>query len=248
MEVHLFPGLGSLSIVPPEIRDLIYRHVFANKYCYQPQSNPIGLLGASKALRHEATDTLYFHSKFKFEFKSNLLGPSQELPSPSQEVVMRLNHVEVVINMGHYAFGLFPGEIRNVDNFNRDIFSKLARTDRVRKTCRIICLNASAQGVPWDRLPFSRDLQRLSAFKIVILELAYFAWDFEDADIVDRGPIELLYEIEDDWYRSAGHMVWVSAMENQRKELRSYLEVALGDGRSYERRKVRCLEFSPQAT
>lgn len=69
MVVHLFPGLGSLSTVPLEVRDLIYRHVFIDKYCCRPISSPIGLLGASKALRHEATDTLYSHSIFQFEFK-----------------------------------------------------------------------------------------------------------------------------------------------------------------------------------
>lgn len=247
MAVHLFPGLGSLSIIPREIRDLIYRHVFADKYYYQPQSDPIGLLATSKALRHDAADILYFYSKFMFEFKSDPLGPSQELPGPSQEVVLRLNHVEVVLHMDHYAFELALGEIRNVDNFNKDIFSKLACTDRVRKTCRIICPDAGQLRVPWIRLPFSRDLQRLSAFNIVTLELEHFAWDFEDVGLVDRGPIMLPNGYGDDWCRSAEHMMFVSTMEDQRKELRYHLEVALGDGRSYERRNFRCLEFRPQS-
>ena len=247
MAVHLFPGLGSLSILPLEIRDLIYRHVFADKYCYRPQSDPIGLLAASKALRHEATDMLYSYSIFKFEFKSDPLGPSQELPGPSQGVILRLKHAEVVVHMDHYAFELFPGEIRNVDNFNKDIFSKLACSDRVRKTCRIICLEAGDLRVPWIQLPFSRDLQRLSAFNIVILELEHFVWDFEDVGLVDRGPIKLPNGYGYDWCRSAEHMMFVSAMEGQRKELRYHLEVALGDGRSYERRNFRCLEFRPQS-
>ena len=248
MDVHFNPGLGSLSILPLEIRDLIYRYVFADKYCYRPLSSPIGLLGASKALRDEATDTLYSHSKFRFEFKSDPLGPSQELLGPSQEVVMRLNHVEVVIHMDFYSFELFRGEIRNVDDFNKDIFSKLACTDRVRKTFRIICSGASSLRIPWVRLPFSRDLQRPSAFKMVILELEHLARHFEDVGLVDRGPIELFHGVGDNCFRSAKHMIFVSAMEDQRKELRSYLEVLLGDGRSYERRNVRCLEFRPQST
>lgn len=156
---------------------------------------------------------------------------------------MRLNHVEVVLHMDHYSFELFPGEIRNVDDFNKDIFSKLAYTDRVRRTCRIICPDCSSQRIPWIRLPFSRDLQRLSAFKIVILELEHLARHFEDVGLVDRGPIRLPHGVGDNWCRSAEHLIFVSAMEDQRKELRSYLEVTLGDGCSYERRNFRCLEF-----
>ncbi len=78
--------------------------------------------------------------------------------------------------------------------------------------------------------------KRLSAFNIVILELEHVAWTFEDVGLVDRGPVRLPHGIGDNWCGSADQISCVSTMKNQRKELRSYLEVALGDGRSYERR------------
>ena len=161
---------------------------------------------------------------------------------------MRLNHAEIVILMGYYSFELFPGEIRNVYSFNKNNFSKLASTDRVRKTCRMFCPDSSTLRIPWIRLPLSRDLQRLSAFKIVPLALEHCAWHSEDVDLVDRGSDWFLHGEGGDWCRVAVHTISVSAMEDRRKELRSYLEAALGDGRSYERRNVRCLEFCPQST
>lgn len=80
-------GLGFLSVVPLEIRDLIFRHVFFDKYHYSTLSNPsIGLLGASKALRHEAADQIYSQTKCQLEFKENPGIRRKEL-SLSQEVV-----------------------------------------------------------------------------------------------------------------------------------------------------------------
>ena len=201
MDAHSLTGLGSLSVVPLEIRDHIYRHVFSNKYCYRTRSGPsIGILAVSKALRREATDAFYSQSTFQFEFKRNpkstLRCKSKDNPGirgqelgPSQEVVKRLNHVEVLINVKHYSFELFPDEERDVDYFYEDIFRKLTRPHRTRKTCRIIFHNAHSQRRLRDQIPFCQNLRRLSTSRNVILELESTAIDFEDAGFVDRGPI-----------------------------------------------------------
>lgn len=129
MDAHSSSGLGFLSVVPFEIRDLIYRHVLSDKYCYSPQSKPIGLLGASRALRHEATETFYAHSTFQFDYKSNPYDPPafQEDLDPCQEIVERLDHVVVTIPIEHYSFKLFKGEKRKVDQFLQRPFFQTRR-------------------------------------------------------------------------------------------------------------------------
>lgn len=260
MDAHLLTGLGSLSVVPLEIRDHIYRQVFSNKYCYRTRSGPsIGILAASKVLRQEATDAFYSQSTFQFEFernpKSTLRCKSKDNPGMrgqelglSQEVVKRLDHVEVLINMKHYSFELFPDEERDVDYFYEDIFRKLTCPDRTRKTCRIIFHEAHSQRRLKDQIPFCQDLRRLSAFRNVTLELEFTAIDFEDVGLVDRGPIQLPWGAGDDYIGSADHKIFVSAMEGMRERLRTYLEITLGESNSYERRQFRCLEFHPKST
>ena len=236
MDAHLLTGLGSLSVVPLEIRDHIYRHVFSNKYCHRALSGPsIGILAASKALRHEATDTFYSQSTFQFEFKRNpkstLRCESKDNPGmrgqelgPSQEVVKRLDYVEVSINMKHFSFELFPDEERDVDYFYEDIFRKLTCPDRTRKTCRIIFHNAHSQRRLRDQIPFCQDFRRLPAFRNVILELEFTAIGFEDVGLAHRGPIQLPWGAGDDYFGSADHKIFVSAMEGMRERLRTYLE------------------------
>lgn len=259
MDADWLIGLGSLSVMSFEIRDLIYRHVFSNRFCYSKRSSAsVGLLTASKALRQEAMDTFYSQSTFQFEFKSNpksTLRRKSDNPrmrgqglSPSQEVVKRLDHVEVSINMKHYSFELFPDEERDVDHFYRDIFRKLIFSDRTRKTCHIILHKAYSQQCPWNRILFSQKIRRLSAFRKVTLELEFAAEDFDDVGLVNRGPIRLHWGASDDYVGSTDHMMFVSAMERKRENLRTYLEITLGDSFSYERRNFRCLEFHPKST
>lgn len=271
MNAHSLTGFGFLSVVPLEIRDLIYRHIFFDRYCYSAQPSPsIGLLGASRALRDEAVHKLYSQSKFRIEFKDKPgmekqtafylhvgkfqsdfdKDPSlrwQEL-GPSQEVVKRLDHVEVSINMYHYSFELFPGEIRDVDDFYEDLFRKLASTDRARKTCRIIFRHGQFDCYPWDRYPFSQDLRKLSTFDTVTLELECEAIDFDDFDSVDRSPVKLPWDAEDNFRGSARHMRMIAGRERKMEKLRVYLEETLGSGCSYERRNFCCLAFRPQST
>ena len=249
MDAFLSPNFGSLAIIPREIRDLIYRHVFCDKYCYSPQSNPIGILGASKALRHEALDVLYSCSIFRFEFDSHPFGPSQALLGPSQEIVNRLNQVEITIDMKHYSFELFKGEIRNVENFFKDMFCKLARTDRVRKACLIHCTNASSQVVSWKQISFCQELPKLSTFRSVNIELEYPAIDFEDFVRVDRGPISLPegYADKYDYIQKPIHMIFVSAKENMVAELKTYLELELGVCQYHYRKNYRCLDYCPRS-
>lgn len=177
MDAHSLTGLGFLSVVPLEIRNLIYHHVFFDRYCYSAKSSPsTGLLGASKALRYEATHTLYAQSKFQIGYKDkpgmekqsacylhvgNFQWDLEKNPGlrwqelgPTQEVIERLDHVEVPINMNHYSFERLPGEIRDVDDFYEDLFRKLASIDRVRKTCRLILRNTCFDLHPWINTHF----------------------------------------------------------------------------------------------
>ena len=255
MDAHSLIGLGSLSLLPLEIRRLIYRHVFADKYRYSALPSPsIGLLGVSKAVKHEAAATLYSQSSFRFEFQYNLdtlYSQSRvqfDFKGPSQEIVERLDHVAVSINMNNYSFRLLPGEKREVEYFYKDVFRKLACTDRARKTCHIFFRDACALRLAWDQLPFSQDLQRLSAFRHIILELEHFPIFLRDVGIIDRGPLELPWGREYLWLGSPHHESWVSSLEQRRETLKTYMAVTLGDGRSYERRNLRCLELHPQST
>ena len=237
MEAYTSTGLGSLSVLPLEIRELIYRHIFADKYCYSPTSRPIGLLGASRNLRLDAMDTFYSHSTFCFHFEGDPLKVNQELLGPSQEVVNRLDHVEVSINMDHYWFRLFPGEARYMNYFFKDLFCKLLRADRVRKTCHI-ALRGYIHHRPWNEFPLLHSLRKLSGFRNVNLELECDVIAFEDDGLVFSSNV------------TPGWLIWfnnyTSAIEQSRQELRSILEATLGEGRSYETGNVRCIEFHPQ--
>ena len=240
MDAHSLICLGSLSLLPPEVRNLVYRHVFLDEYYYNPPSSSIGLLGTSKIVRHEAGDTLYSHSRFHFEFKCSPLGPSHEL-------VKRLDHVEIAINMDHYSFELFPGKEHDVDLFYKDILCKLACTDRVRKTCHIV-FRRYFYRISWGRIPFLQHLRRLSAFRTITLELECLAIDFEDVHLREKDSLQIRCGLGDGYLGSYCHKEWVAAMERQRQRLRTYLEVTLGAGRSYDRGNFRCLEFHPQST
>ena len=231
-------GLGSLSVLPFEIRDLIYRHVFSNKYYHRPLSSPIGLLGASKALRHEATDTLYSHSTFRFELKGGPYALSYTLLGPSQEVVERLNHVEVFVALDTLSYDVIHRN-NDMDILNENLISKLASANRARKTCRIVFPKSDYRSIQWCRFPFSEDLRRLSSFKVVVFELGCGPYDFEFMEVP---PNMIRY-----WRGNEHHMFYVSAMENRRAQLRSYLGDTLGDCRSYEKRNFRCLEFRPRS-
>ena len=101
---------------------------------------------------------------------------------------------------------------------------------------------------PWDKYPFSCDLRRLSSFRTVIIEVECEAIEFEDFDIVDRGPIEVPWDAEDDFCDSARHVRMVSGKERAMEELRVYLQEMLGNGVYYTRRNFRCLTFYPQST
>ncbi len=231
-------GLGSLSVLPFEIRDLIYRHVFSDRYCYRLLSSPIGLLGASKALRHEATDTLYSHSTFKFELNSGAFALKYTLLGPSQEVVNLLNHVEVFLPLDIESYDIFRRN-NDLDVFNKNVISKLASANRARKTCRIVFPKSGYQSIQWCRFPFSEDLRRLSSFKVVVFELECGPYDFEFMKVP---PNMIRY-----WRGDRTHMFYVSAMENRRTQLRSYLGDTLGDCRSYMKGNLRCLEFRPRS-
>ena len=137
-----------------------------------------------------------------------------------------------------------------MDNIFEDIFRKLARANRVRKSCRIQCTNARSPLKSWIRIPFFQDLLRLSAFKFVNLDLECRATEFEDYGVVDRGPVTLPYGYADehDYIGTSLHMKNVSIIENHVEELKTYLEVELGACRYYYRKNYRCLEFWPQST
>ena len=63
MDVHSLTGRGFLSVVPLEIRNLIYHLVF-DRYYYSIKSSPnTGHSRVPKALRDEAAHTLYAQSK-----------------------------------------------------------------------------------------------------------------------------------------------------------------------------------------
>ena len=271
MNAHSQTGFDFLSVVPLEIRNLIYYHVFFDRYYYKAQPNPsIGLLGTSRALRDEATHTLYSQSKFQIGYidktgmdeqsASHLhvgnCQPDSEPPTglrrqelgPSQAIIERLDHVEIHIDMDDYSFEPYQGAIRNVTNFHKDLFRKLGSVDRVRKTCRIVIRNTGFSCRPWLEYPFSPDLRRLSTFKTISIEIECEAIDFEDFETVDRGPIELPFDAEDDFRGSELHVRMISLKELTTEKLRTCLEKSLGKGMHYTRRNLRCLTFHPQST
>lgn len=238
--------LGSLRVIPPEIRHLVYQYVFTDERCYSASTSPsLGLLGASKALRREAIYIFYsqtkFHFRFGFKDTSRMRGITQGL---SQEVANCLQYIEVSMDMIDYASER-PWTFKpDVDHYYKDLFSKLASTHRARKTCRIILLNCTFLRHPWHKLPFTQGLGSMSMFQNVALELECDPMWFEDAGRVDRGDV---WSVPGDYFGSAHHMRFVSALEKQREELGRYLEGTLGECHSYERKNIRYLEFRPRS-
>ena len=115
MAEHSLTGLGSLFILPQELRDLIYGYVFCGEtYTYIPKDRPSGLLMASKVLGHEALDIFYAQCRFRFDLLrlasshrpgsrlSNSLANGAQDIGPSLEVFDRLDDVEISIDMSYF--------------------------------------------------------------------------------------------------------------------------------------------------
>lgn len=274
MIAHSQTGLGVLSVIPLEIRCLVYYHVFVDRYCYSAQPGSsiglLGLLGTSRALRDEATHTLYSHSKFQIGYihkpgeQENNASSSyisnvqpdfgknpglrwQEL-GPSQEVIKHLDHVEIAIDMHDYSVEYYPGAIPDAAKFYEDLLRKIACIARVRKTCRIIIRNTGSIYGILDEYADIPDLRNMSKFRTVSIEIEGEAIEFEDFGTVDRGPVDLLFDEEDDFRGSACHVRMVSAKELTIERLRTHLRETLGDGVYDKRRNFRCLTFHPQST
>ena len=251
MNAHSLPGLGTLSTLPPEIRQQIYPHVFAETYYYKPNSKPIGILGVSKGLRQEAADTLYRNSTFHFEIKDYsvysdpVIHRINGIPvwpglvcGPCPETIDHLNHVAISFPSSSDHCGRFFGQMGRVDRFYHDLFRKLARTNRVRKSCHII-FPGSACASEWVGLEFKRDLRELPAFRKVILEMDCPAPDLEDVSFNVRYFVGLFYDIGTDGFD------YVATWEKEKEKLRTFLEATLGEGFSYDWNNFRYLEFHP---
>ena len=87
------PSLGTLSILPREIRDEIYRKLFKGRYCRmrsQTQKSDLALLSVSKATYDEGSSMLYSESVFRLGFDYNFTI------YPPEPILRRILKIEFV--------------------------------------------------------------------------------------------------------------------------------------------------------
>lgn len=241
--------------LPTEIRHLIYRNVFHEKYVLPshreltfPSSqivtsqaplyagnyaHKIGLLETSKEVRRDAVDFLYAKVTFSFQFP---YGTKETLVGPCQTIIDRMNNIEIDIDMAPYLSLDSPqrgqqqsnSRSKEMDIFYTTILRKLGARADTGNMCCVVFWNCNLEQASWHELPFFEALSGAATFRRVVVELRCWpAYVSPLFSFLSVSEINCLYE-------------------NLRGDLKKGLERTLGKGRGQDRDGVRRLEFRPQ--
>ena len=153
---------GKLFDLPRELRDAIYRYIVKGTYFIGHGSADFGVLFVSKAISDEALAVLYSESTFRIllqftEEKAKWSSPrrvSQRMMNIELDVTA---HVDVPLNSKKSVW--------------KETLRCINRTNTVRRTLRIKCRPCSSDITnPMPEWMY-RDLQPLTRFRTVIVEL-----------------------------------------------------------------------------
>ena len=173
------PSLGTLSILPREIRDEIYRHLLKSHfYLYHTSLRPrsrsphLSLLSVSKATYNEASSILYSESVFQLH---SAYIPTWYLPEPT---VRRMKKIEIVFDSWNYWSKWFASELNelNIGRHPRDSLAIISRHG----------------GMEWSETLLGLVSEELDAFKAfrtvsLIVNLKTGPWyDDEEQNLITR--------------------------------------------------------------
>ncbi len=226
--------VGKLNSFPQEIRDHIYRHVFAEKYLvpfpkrtlpqyqtYRRWSSggaydvaSIGILETSKATRAEASDIFYAKCKFRVQLTLPLYGqnPTHQIAQSQSISWSRMRHVELNYDMAFYNCRIYSV-----------VFQELLVHHASQRILRIVISNCWPSQLPWDEMPFFKDPRNLAAFKTVEVKL--------------RPCMGFRY------FHDVSQIEWAIS---QHEGLKTLLERTLGNSKQYAHGRPLNIQFQPQ--
>ena len=126
------PGLGTLSILPREIRDEIYRNLFKGHYCSydssdrmrsQTQKSDLALFSVSKATYDEGSSILYSESVFRLGFDYD---PTIYPPEPTLRRIMKIELVFECCGCWHPSYSDTLNEL-NIGRTLRDSLTVISK-------------------------------------------------------------------------------------------------------------------------
>ena len=203
--------LGTLSCLPRELRDEIYRHVGGTKYYlsspfkpyYQWHTGDTGdrdivspIVTLSKSIRQEFLAILYAETLFVIRDTTDFCsGTWRRNGIPWIDQIQNMMYVRSLFlynDEDYNDYGYVPSEwARNITQKYAEPVSFFAGTEVLRKSCVVELYDLTPKAILLLESPFINALENLTGFKTVVVKLTTSSgmWCPEDAvKYIEGGP------------------------------------------------------------